>query len=57
MKYILVIAISIINTNYYTNKFNNIEIEKIKQKQILTELETQLILQKRVQQNWDRHLK
>lgn len=57
MKYILVIAISALITYEHTIKFNNCECDEIRERQILTQLEIDLIHVKRVQQNWDRHLK
>lgn len=43
-------------TYYITKQLNPCQCDEIREKQILTELETELILQKRIQQNWDRHL-
>jgi len=57
MKNILVIAISALITYEHTIQFNKCECDEIKQKQILTQLQMDLIHVKRVQQNWDRHLK
>ncbi len=42
-------------TYYITKQLNPCHCDEIREKQILTELETELILQKRIQQNWDRH--
>ena len=55
--YLFLIALSILTTYYFTKKLNPCECDEIKQKQILTQLEIDLIHVKRVQQNWDRHLK
>jgi hypothetical protein len=44
-------------TYYITKQLNPCECYEIREKQILTQLEIDLIHVKRVQQNWDRHLK
>ena len=56
----LILSVSVILlcvgvTYYITKQLNPCQCDEIREKQILTELETQLILQKRIQQNWDRH--
>lgn len=56
----LILSVSVIllcvgATYYITKQLNPCQCDEIREKQILTELETQLILQKRIQQNWDRH--
>lgn len=50
-----VILLCVVATYHITKQLNPCQCDEIREKQILTELETQLILQKRIQQNWDRH--
>lgn len=57
LTYLVLIGLSISATYYFTKEFNKCECDEIKEKQILTQLEIDLIHVKRVQQNWDRHLK
>lgn len=55
--YLTFISFSILATYYYTKELNPCECDEIKEKQILTQLEMDLIHVKLVQQNWNRHLK
>ena len=57
MKKLIIILASALITYEHTIEFNTCECDEIKEKQILTKLEIDLIHVKRVQQNWDRHLK
>jgi len=57
MTKLIIILASALITYENTIEFNKCECDEIKQKQILTQLEIDLIHVKRVQQNWDRHLK
>lgn len=54
---ILIILISALITYEHTIVFSKCECDEIKEKQILTQLEMDLIHVKLVQQNWNRHLK
>lgn len=53
--YLTLIILSILATYYYTKELNPCECDEIKEKQILTQLEMDLIHVKLVQQNWNRH--
>lgn len=52
---IFVISLSISATYYITKELNPCECDEIKEKQILTQLEMDLIHVKMVKQNWDRY--
>lgn len=56
MKLILILISGLI-TYEHTIKYNKCNCDEIREKQILTQLEIDLIHTKRVQQNWDRYLK
>ena len=53
---IFVISLSILATYYITKKLNPCECDEIKEKQILTQLEMDLIHVKLVEKNWNRYL-
>ena len=57
MSKILIILASALITYEHTIEFNTCKCDEIREQQILTQLEIDLIHVKRVQQNWDRHLK
>jgi hypothetical protein len=57
LTYLVLIGLSILATFYFTKELNPCECDEIKEKQILTQLEMDLIHVKLVQQNWNRHLK
>ena len=55
MKKVILMIFVISATYYITKELNPCECDEIKEKQILTQLEIDLIHVKRVQQNWDRY--
>ncbi len=57
LTYLVLISLSVLATYYFTKELNPCECDEIREQQILTQLEIDLIHVKRVQQNWNRHLK
>jgi len=57
MSKLIIILASALITYEHTIEFNTCECDEIRERQILTQLEIDLIHVKRVQQNWNRHLK
>lgn len=57
MTKLIIILASALITYEHTIEFNKCECDEIMERQILTQLEIDLIHAKLVKKNWDRHLK